>query len=162
MGWVSSHPQDTGVMQIPSLLFWANFIPSIEITHFKKSVVTSTLPKPMVDSQFSFNMTYWQHATLGWPVACIWNALYLVPRTPCTPLSAFLPAVLLTLLCELFLITSVSSAQKFSLILGSLHIIISSLSQQFSNMLSLRTLLHFKINKNSKMFLSTERHDTYR
>lgn len=148
------------VIQIPSLLFWASFY-SLYWNCISKSVVTSTLPKPMVDSQFSFNMTYWQHATAaGLLLAFEMLFLYLVPRTPYTPLSAFLPAVSSPLLCELFLI-SVSSAQKFLQFSDLFLIIIRSLSQQFSNMLVSGLFYTLKINKKLKKCFVYE-HDTYR
>ena len=95
MGWVNSHPQDTNcdTNPFPSVLSWANFYSLYWNYPFQNQRWPPTLPKPMVDSQFSFSMTYWQHATRLSSCLHLKCFLYFVPRTPYTPLSAFLPAV---------------------------------------------------------------------
>lgn len=157
MGWVSSHRQDTNCDTNPFPLFWANFY-SLYWNYPFQTQWPPTLPKPVVDSQFSFNMTYGQHATR--PACCLHLKcfLYLVPGTTYTPLSAFLPAVsshsplwALSYLCEL--------CPEVPSIL--FLIIIRSLSQQFSNMLVSGLLYTLKINKKLKKCFVYE-HDTYR
>lgn len=127
-------PQDTNC-NYKSLPFCSEptFIPHWNYP-FQNQWWPPTLPKPMVDSQFSFNMTYWQHAT---QLACCLHLkcfLYLVPRTPYTPLSPSFQQFLLTLLCQALSYLCEFCPEDFAG-LRSLPCVIRSLSQQFSNML---------------------------
>lgn len=165
MGWVSSHPQDTNcdTNPFPSVLSWANFCSLYWNYPFQNQRWPPTLSKPMVDSQFSFNMTYPQQATQLSSCLHLKCFLYLVPRTPYTLSTVRLPSFHqfpLTLLCALVLI-SVSSAQKFLQFSDLFLIIISSLGQQFSSMLVSGLLYTLKINKKLKKIFVYE-HDTYR
>ena len=95
MGWVSSHPQDTNcdTNPFPSVLCWANFCSLCWNYPFQNQTWPPALSKPMVDSQFSFNMTYLQQATQLSSCLHLKCFLYLVPRTPYTLSTVHLPSI---------------------------------------------------------------------
>ena len=150
------------VVQIPSLPFSAEptFVPSIEITHFKISGDLQHCQSQwlILNSHLTWPIRSRLHSC---PLACIWNAFFTWSPEHRTlfPLSTFLPSV--SSHSPLWVLISVSSAQKFLQFSDLFLIIISSLGQQFSSMLVSGLLYTLKINKKLKKFFVYE-HDTYR